>query len=207
MLRFGAFVPQGWKLELMGLDSAAAWATATDVARQAEAAGYDHLWVYDHVETVPRREPTHVFEAWMMMAALAEITDGVELGQMVTCASYRNAGMLAKQAACVDVASNGRVDLGDRRRVVPRGVRLLRLRVPARPGPAGGHGGDDLGGAAAFLDRAVHLLRRHPCPACGRPLRPETVAGRAGVDRRRRRAGDVAHRGSPRGCDQLAGGP
>ena len=112
MLRFGAFVPQGWKLELMDLDAAAAWATAKDVARQAEAAGYDHLWVYDHVETVPRREPTHVFEAWMMMAALAEITERVELGQMVTCASYRNAGMLAKQAACVDVASNGRLILG-----------------------------------------------------------------------------------------------
>jgi alkanesulfonate monooxygenase SsuD/methylene tetrahydromethanopterin reductase-like flavin-dependent oxidoreductase (luciferase family) len=112
MLRFGAFVPQGWKLELMDLDAATAWATAKDVARQAEAAGYDHLWVYDHVETVPRREPTHVFEAWMMMAALAEITDRVELGQLVTCASYRNAGMLAKQAACVDVASNGRLIFG-----------------------------------------------------------------------------------------------
>src|SRR5688500_15244972 len=112
MLRFGAFVPQGWKLELTGLDAATAWATAKDVAHQAEAAGYDHLWVYDHFETVPRREPTHVFEAWTMMAALAEITDRVELGQLVTCTSYRNAGMLAKQAACVDVASNGRLIFG-----------------------------------------------------------------------------------------------
>ena len=62
-LRFGAFVPQGWKLELTGLGAAEAWTTARDIALRAEGLGYDHLWVYDHVETVPRREPTHVFEA------------------------------------------------------------------------------------------------------------------------------------------------
>ncbi len=112
MVRYGAFVPQGWKLELAGLGPAEAWATAKDIARRAEAAGYDHLWVYDHVETVPRREPTHVFEAWTMLGALAEYTDRAELGQLVTCASYRNAGLLAKQAACVDVMSGGRVILG-----------------------------------------------------------------------------------------------
>jgi F420-dependent oxidoreductase-like protein len=111
-LRFGAFVPQGWKLELSGLDAAEAWRTARDVALRAEGLGYDHLWVYDHVETVPRREPTHVFEAWTVMAALAEITTTARLGQLVTCTSYRNAGMLAKQAACVDVLSAGRLILG-----------------------------------------------------------------------------------------------
>lgn len=89
-----------------------AWETSKSVARTAESLGYDHLWVYDHVETVPRREPTHVFEAWTVMAALAEITATPMLGQLVTCASYRSAGMLAKQAACVDVMSGGRVILG-----------------------------------------------------------------------------------------------
>lgn len=111
-LKFGAFVPQGWKLELSGMKADEAWATAKDVARRAESLGYDHLWVYDHVETVPRREPTHVFEAWTVMAALAEITSSPRLGQLVTCASYRNAGLLAKQAACVDVMSEGRMILG-----------------------------------------------------------------------------------------------
>ena len=94
------------------MKAAEAWETSKAVARQAESLGYDHLWVYDHVETVPRREPTHVFEAWTVMAALAEITSTPMLGQLVTCASYRNAGMLAKQAACVDVMSGGRVILG-----------------------------------------------------------------------------------------------
>jgi F420-dependent oxidoreductase-like protein len=112
MVKFGAFVPQGWKLELSGMKADEAWSTAKDVARRAESLGYDHLWVYDHVETVPRREPTHVFEAWTVMAALAEITSTAKLGQLVTCASYRNAGLLAKQAACVDVMSEGRLILG-----------------------------------------------------------------------------------------------
>jgi len=112
MPKFGAFVPQGWKLELSGMKADEAWATAKAVGLRAEALGYDHLWVYDHVETVPRREPTHVFEAWTMMAALAEITTTARLGQLVTCASYRNAGLLAKQAACVDVMSDGRLIFG-----------------------------------------------------------------------------------------------
>ena len=111
-LRWGAFVPQGWKLEFTGVPAAEAWQQAREIALQAEEIGYDHLWVYDHVETVPRREPEVCFEAWTMMATLAEVTDDARLGQMVTCAAYRNAGLLAKQAACVDVLSGGRLILG-----------------------------------------------------------------------------------------------
>lgn len=111
-LAFGAFVPQGWKLEYTGWGAADAWARTVAVAKAAEAAGYDHLWVYDHFETVPRREPTHVFEAFTTLAALAQHTDRIRLGQLVTCASYRNAGLLAKEAAGVDVISGGRLILG-----------------------------------------------------------------------------------------------
>jgi F420-dependent oxidoreductase-like protein len=111
-LRYGAFVPQGWKLEYSGTGAAAAWERSKEIAGIAERVGYDHLWVYDHVETVPRREPTHVFEAFTMLAAIAQHTSMIQLGQMVTCASYRNAGLLAKEAACVDVYSGGRLILG-----------------------------------------------------------------------------------------------
>jgi F420-dependent oxidoreductase-like protein len=111
-LKFGVFVPQGWKLEYSGWSAADAWARSVELAQQAEALGYDHLWVYDHVETVPRREPTHVFEAFTMLAALSQQTSRVGLGQLVTCAAYRNVGLLAKEAACVDVYSGGRLILG-----------------------------------------------------------------------------------------------
>jgi probable F420-dependent oxidoreductase len=111
-LQIGVFIPQGWKLEYRGWSGPDAWARSVELARQAESLGYDHLWVYDHVETVPRREPTHVFEAFTMLAALSQLTSRVKLGQLVTCASYRNAGLLAKEAACVDVYSGGRLILG-----------------------------------------------------------------------------------------------
>ncbi len=111
-LQLGVFVPQGWKLEYSGWEGRDAWARSVELARQAEALGYHHLWVYDHVETVPRREPTHVFEAFTMLAALSQLTERVGLGQLVTCASYRNAGLLAKEAACIDVYSGGRLILG-----------------------------------------------------------------------------------------------
>ena len=111
-ISWGAFVPQGWKLEYAGLDAAAAWARSVEIAQRAEALGYDHLWVYDHVETVPRREPTHVFEAFTTLAALSQRTERIRLGQMVTCSSYRNVGLLAKELACIDVFSGGRLILG-----------------------------------------------------------------------------------------------
>ena len=110
--RVGVFVPQGWKLEYSGWSAQAAWARTVELARLAEDLGYDHVWVYDHVETVPRREPTHVFEAFTMLAALSQCTSRVGLGQLVTCSSYRNVGLLAKEAACIDVYSGGRLILG-----------------------------------------------------------------------------------------------
>src|SRR4051812_50141650 len=53
-----------------------------------------------------------MFEAFTMLAALAQHTKTIRLGQMVTCAAYRNPGLLAKEAACVDVFSGGRLILG-----------------------------------------------------------------------------------------------
>ncbi len=111
-LRYGAFVPQGWKLEYTGWGAADAWARSVELAQVAERVGYDHLWVYDHVETVPRREPTHCFEAFTTLAALSQVTTKIELGQLVTCSAYRNAGLLAKETAGIDVFSNGRLILG-----------------------------------------------------------------------------------------------
>jgi F420-dependent oxidoreductase-like protein len=110
--RFGAFAPQGWKLEYSGWSAVDAWTRTKELAQLTEQLGYHHLWVYDHVETVPRREPTHVFEAFTTLAALAQHTSTIKLGEMVTCAAYRNAGLLAKEAACVDVFSGGRLIFG-----------------------------------------------------------------------------------------------
>lgn len=84
----------------------------TTVATNAEALGYESIWVYDHFHTVPvaTQEPT--YEAWTLMAGLAASTQRVRLGQMCTSNSYRPPSYLAKVAASVDVISGGRLEMG-----------------------------------------------------------------------------------------------
>ncbi len=113
MVQIGTFAPQGWRLELRGIEGGAAqWATTKRVAQTLERIGYDSLWLYDHFHTVPRTEIEPTFECWTTMAALAEATSRIRLGQLVTCGLYRNPAYLAKVSACVDVMSGGRVDVG-----------------------------------------------------------------------------------------------
>jgi F420-dependent oxidoreductase-like protein len=111
-MRFGLFVPQGWRLDLVGIEPARQWDAMLAVARLAEEGPFESVWVYDHFHTVPA--PTHeaTHEAWTLMAALAAATSRVRLGQMCTCMGYRNPMYLAKVAATVDVVSGGRVEMG-----------------------------------------------------------------------------------------------
>lgn len=111
-MRFGAFVPQGWRLDLVGIPQADHWDTMASVARTIEAAGYESLWVYDHFHTVPVPTQEVTYEAWTLMAALATVTSTVRLGQMCTCNSYRPPSYLAKVAASIDAISGGRVEMG-----------------------------------------------------------------------------------------------
>jgi F420-dependent oxidoreductase-like protein len=111
-MRFGLFVPQGWRLDLTGIAPADHWTTMLEVARAAESGPFESIWVYDHFHTVPvpTEEATH--EAWSLMAAFAASTGRVRLGQMCTCMGYRNPAYLAKVAATIDVISGGRVEMG-----------------------------------------------------------------------------------------------
>lgn len=110
---FGAFVPQGWKTELAGVQGPRAqWETVVAFARLIEDLGFDSAWVYDHVHNVPRPAHESVFECWTTLAAISQVTSRVRLGQMVGCASYRNPALLAKISANLDVISGGRLDWG-----------------------------------------------------------------------------------------------
>ena len=111
-MRFGLFVPQGWRLDLVGVEVADQWRAMLDVAQLADRGPWESVWVYDHFHTVPipTSEATH--EAWTLMAALAATTQRVRLGQMCTCMGYRNPMYLAKVAATVDAISGGRVEMG-----------------------------------------------------------------------------------------------
>lgn len=111
-MRFGAFVPQGWRLDLAGIDVGDHWDTIVQVATTIESSGYESLWVYDHFHTVPVATQEVTYEAWTLMAALAVATDTVRLGQMCTCNSYRSPAYLAKVAASIDAISGGRIEMG-----------------------------------------------------------------------------------------------
>jgi F420-dependent oxidoreductase-like protein len=112
-MKFGLFVPQGWRMDLVGIDPAMHWGVMAGLARRADAnEDWSSIWVYDHFHTrpVPSEEATH--EAWSLMAAFAAVTGRVRLGQMCTCMSYRNPAYLAKVAATVDTISEGRLEMG-----------------------------------------------------------------------------------------------
>ena len=111
-MRFGMFVPQGWRLDLTGIAPENHWSTMLGLAKLAEAGPFESIWVYDHFHTVPEPTEEATHEAWSLMAAYAAATTTVRLGQMCTCMSYRNPAYLAKVAATTDIISGGRVEMG-----------------------------------------------------------------------------------------------
>jgi F420-dependent oxidoreductase-like protein len=111
-MRFGLFVPQGWRLDLVGIEPARQWEAMLAVARLADAGPWESIWVYDHFHTVPVPTDQATHEAWTLMAAFAAATSRVRLGQMCSCMGYRNPMYLAKVAATVDAISGGRTEMG-----------------------------------------------------------------------------------------------
>ncbi|MDH3470074.1 MAG: LLM class F420-dependent oxidoreductase [Acidimicrobiia bacterium] len=109
-MRFGAFVPQGWRMDLVGVAPEEHWPTMLAVASEIEKTGYESAWVYDHFHSVPDPTQEPVYEAWTLMAALAASTKNIRLGQMCTCNSYRPPSYMAKVAASIDVISGGRLE-------------------------------------------------------------------------------------------------
>ena len=112
-MRFGLFIPQGWRMDLAGIEPDQHWGVMAGLAERAEMTRlWESVWVYDHFHTVPipSQEATH--EAWTLMAALAAVTSRVRLGQMCSCMGYRNPAYLAKVAATVDIISEGRLNMG-----------------------------------------------------------------------------------------------
>ncbi len=111
--KFGVFVPQGWRMDLVEIDDPIEkYEAMTNVAREADKGGWDSIWVFDHFHTVPEPTMEATFECWTISASLARDTQNVNIGQMVGCNGYRNPSLYAKIASTVDVASHGRLYAG-----------------------------------------------------------------------------------------------
>ena len=89
------------------------WPEYLRIAQVAEAAGFDSIWLGDHLlyrgEGRPERGP---WEAWTMLSALAAATERITLGPLVACTAFHPPGLIAKMAATIDEVSGGRFVLG-----------------------------------------------------------------------------------------------
>jgi len=88
------------------------WADIRAMASEAEAIGFDAVWVSDHVGFGdPDGSWSGAWESWTLLSALAAATTHVRLGTYVTAVPYRNPALLAKMAETLDEVSGGRVIL------------------------------------------------------------------------------------------------
>jgi len=77
----------------------------------AEAAGFDSIWLMDHL-AAPALPEADCFEGWTLATALAARTTRIRIGHLVLCDAFRHPAVLAKMAATLDVISGGRLELG-----------------------------------------------------------------------------------------------
>lgn len=100
-------------LQLPEAERVVRWSEMRRMAQLAEQIGFDSLWVGDHLLYLPPGEPPKgPWEAWSVLAALAEATERVELAPLVACTAFHNPAIIAKKAATIDEISDGRLILG-----------------------------------------------------------------------------------------------
>jgi F420-dependent oxidoreductase-like protein len=111
-MKVGVIVPQGWTGEYDGWDPSDAWARTVEVARRADALGFESIWLFDHFHTTPDPTDELTFESFTSLAALAAQTTRVRLGHIVICTAFRNPALTAKMISTLDTISGGRMELG-----------------------------------------------------------------------------------------------
>jgi alkanesulfonate monooxygenase SsuD/methylene tetrahydromethanopterin reductase-like flavin-dependent oxidoreductase (luciferase family) len=89
----------------------ARWADVREGALVAEAAGFDGVWLYDHLAGSPHGAP-YVLESWTILTAIAALLPRIAIGPLVLNVANRDPGVLAVMAATLQQVSDGRLLLG-----------------------------------------------------------------------------------------------
>jgi alkanesulfonate monooxygenase SsuD/methylene tetrahydromethanopterin reductase-like flavin-dependent oxidoreductase (luciferase family) len=87
------------------------WADVRDGALAAEEAGFDGVWLYDHLAGSVHRA-SHVLECWTTLTAIAATVPRIALGPLVLNVANRDPGTLGVMAATLQEVSGGRLLLG-----------------------------------------------------------------------------------------------
>lgn len=125
------------------------WPELRDAVASAESAGWDSVWLDDHLLCDEGDELAAKLEGWTTLAALAPTTTRVRLGHLVSAVTFRDLGVIAKMATTLDHVSGGRFVLG------------LGAGWYAREHEAFGIDfGSGVGDRLDRLDEAAGLLRR-----------------------------------------------
>ena len=88
------------------------WPDLRDACLAAEAAGWDSIWIDDHLLADEGDPRDAKLEGWATLAALAVLTEHCRLGLLVAANTFRNPGLTAKLATTLDHLSDGRLVLG-----------------------------------------------------------------------------------------------
>ena len=139
---------------------AESWSALRDFVQMVEDLGFDSYWRPDHPMLLP--------DCWATLAALAEATQRIRLGSLVTCVSYRNPVVLARLVADVDRISGGRIVLGLGAGDIEAEYRAMGLEFPSLHARQAA--------LAEALEILIPLLRGEVVTYRGEHMRVEGVA-------------------------------
>ena len=177
------------------------YAEQLEIARRAEAAGFEAFFRSDHYESFPGPPDNATTDAWTVLAGLARETSRIHLGTLVSPVTFRLPGNIAKVVTTVDEMSGGRIEVGlgagwhddEHRRhgfpfpAIEERAAMLEEQLEILHGLWGEPDGWSFRGRHYTVDDA--LFRARPVAGAGRPAtavggqRPRIIVGGGGTPR------------------------